>query len=71
MIQQQQQQLQQPQIQSQQNVQNHAMLKQLMNETGMNEAYSKKCLTDSGWNYSKAKEFFSYYRNQLPKEAFQ
>eukprot|EP01080_Neovahlkampfia_damariscottae_P006792 gene6792-10956_t len=62
---------QQPQQQQNQNVQNQAMLKQLMNETGMNEPYAKKCLNDSGWNYAKAKEFFAYYRNQLPKDAFQ
>jgi hypothetical protein len=50
---------------------NDMMLKQLMNETGMNQVYSKKCLQDSNWNYVKAKEYFNYYRNQLPKEAFQ
>lgn len=45
-------------------------MKQLMNETGMNENYSKMCLEQVKWVYPDAMSLFEKYKNTLPQEAF-
>jgi len=45
-------------------------IKQLMNETGMNENYSTRCLDEVKWVYPEAMSLFEKCKNTLPKEAF-
>ncbi|KIH47181.1 TAP protein, partial [Ancylostoma duodenale] len=46
------------------------MVAQFCKDSGMNPAWSEKCLIDSDWNYQAAGEAFLASRDSLPKEAF-
>lgn len=48
----------------------NAMVKSFMEQSGMNEVWSKRCLEDSNWNYSLAGDRFLSLKNEIPAEAF-
>lgn len=48
----------------------NAMVKSFMEQSGMNEVWSKRCLEDSNWNYSLAGDRFLSLKNDIPAEAF-
>jgi len=53
--------------------QQEAHVKKFMQESGMNEAYSKMCLVENDWNYNKAAEKFMELKTQakIPADAWQ
>uniref|UniRef100_A0A0K0G0N4 Nuclear RNA export factor 2 (inferred by orthology to a D. melanogaster protein) n=1 Tax=Strongyloides venezuelensis TaxID=75913 RepID=A0A0K0G0N4_STRVS len=47
-----------------------AMVKSFMEQSGMNEVWSRRCLEESDWNYSLAGDRFLSLKNDIPAEAF-
>ncbi|OLY85677.1 mRNA export factor mex67 [Smittium mucronatum] len=46
------------------------MVQQLCLATGLNAEWSAKCLSDTNWDYNKALQAFSIFKEQLPAQAF-
>jgi len=48
------------------------LVNRLSHATGMNQAFSRKCLEETNWNYETAMSAFqnAFQQSQIPPEAF-
>ena len=61
------------QLPQQPDVTREEMVKNFMQDSGMNHKYSQECLQNNGWDYEKARRNFMELQENgsIPKEAFQ